>query len=135
MSRIQAREIAMKVIYGKMFVEDFDEESANSLDLYETLTDPSDLEFVAQILNSTAEHYTDLTTIMNDSLKGYSANRVFKIDMAIIFVAMSEILYIKCNPKEIVINEAVEMAKKYSTDKSPKFINGYLADWIKYIKE
>ena len=37
------------------------------------------------------------------------------------------------NPKEVVINEAVELAKKFSTDKSPKFINGVLADVVKDI--
>ena len=39
--------------------------------------------------------------------------------------------YIKENPKEVVINEAVELAKKFSTEKSPKFINGVLADIFK----
>ena len=46
-------------------------------------------------------------------------------------MAIIELKYIKENPKEVIVNEAVNLAKKYSTDKSPKFINGVLADIIK----
>ena len=57
--------------------------------------------------------------------------RIFKVDLAILVVAIIELKYIKENPKEVIVNEAVNLAKKYSTDKSPKFINGVLADIIK----
>ena len=64
-------------------------------------------------------------------LKGYTINRVYKIDLAILVLAVIELNYIKENPKQVIINEAVELAKKFSTDKSPKFINGVLADIVK----
>ena len=64
-------------------------------------------------------------------MKGYTINRLFKIDLAIITLAVIELKFIKENPKEVVINEAIELAKKYSTEKSPRFINGVLADIVK----
>ena len=57
-----------------------------------------------------------------------SIERLYKIDLAIIILAVIEVNYVKETPKQVVINEAVELAKKFSTDKSPKFINGILAD-------
>jgi transcription antitermination protein NusB len=57
--------------------------------------------------------------------KEWALDRINKVDKSIIIVAMFEIDVIK-TPVAIVINEAVEMAKKYSSDDSPKFINGIL---------
>ena len=64
-------------------------------------------------------------------MKGYTIDRLYKVDLAIIILAVIEVKYVKETPKEVVINEAVELAKKFSTEKSPKFINGVLADILK----
>ena len=68
---------------------------------------------------------------MASKLKGYTPDRLYKVDLAILVLAIIELKYVKENPKEVIINEAVELAKKYSTEKSPKFINGILADIVK----
>ena len=55
-------------------------------------------------------------------------NRIFKVDLAILKVAVFEMLFSnEKTPSKVIINEAVELAKKYSTDKSYKFVNGVLA--------
>ena len=84
-----------------------------------------------KILDNFAEHYSEISETINSILKGYTIDRIFKVDLAILVVAIIELKYIKENPKEVIVNEAVNLAKKYSTDKSPKFINGVLADIIK----
>ena len=68
-----------------------------------------------------------LNELISSNLKGYTIERLNKIDLAIIILAVIELNYLKENTKEVIINEAVELAKKYSTNKSPKFINGFLA--------
>ena len=123
MKRTSARELAFKTIYSKFFNPEVD----NDLDEAET----DGLEFTTKILKSFAENYTEINEIISSNLKGYTIERLYKIDLAIITLAVIELKFLKENPKEVVINEAVELAKKYSTDKSPRFINGVLADIVK----
>lgn len=130
MSRSQAREVAFQSMYARLFNAEKDRD-INNLDLYDTLTEEDDLAFVAQILRTSAEHYADLNKIITDNLVGYTKERLFKVDLAIIFVSLCELMYIKENPPAVIINEAVELAKKYSTEKSYKFINGFLSSVVK----
>ena len=125
MSRKEARELAFKTIYSKFFNTDADVE-----ELTEN-TNIADLEFTTKILKNFAEHYQEVNEKISSHLKGYTIERLYRIDLAILVLAVIELDYIKENPKQVVINEAVELAKKFSTDKSPKFINGVLADIVK----
>ncbi len=126
MKRTEMRELAFKTIYSKFF-NPVDE------DIFKN-ADQKGLEFTKKILEAFANNYTEINDIINDHLKGYTIDRIYKIDLAIIIVAIVELKYIKENPKEVIINEAVELAKKFSTEKSPKFVNGVLADIVKDIK-
>ena len=123
MKRTTAREIAFKTIYSKFFNADAEDELEKA--------DSEGLEFTTKILKSFAENYTEINEIISTHLKGYTIERLYKIDLAIITLAVIELNFIKENPKEVIINEAVELAKKYSTEKSPRFINGVLADIVK----
>lgn len=60
----------------------------------------------------------------------WNIDRISKINMSILKIAIYEIIYIKI-PYKVVINEAVELAKKYGEETSPSFINGILASVIK----
>lgn len=123
MKRTEARELAFKTIYSRFFnpseTEDFDN------------VDVQSLEFVSKILKQFAENYQEINELISKNLKGYTIERIYKVDLAIMIEAIIELKYLKETPKEVVINEAVELAKKYSTEKSPKFINGVLADILK----
>lgn len=123
MKRREARELAFKTIYSKFFNADQNEEFENA--------SAEGLEFTSKILKNFAEHYSEINETISSHLKGYTIERVYKVDLAILVLAIIELNYIKENPKEVVINEAVELAKKFSTEKSPRFINGVLADIIK----
>ncbi len=124
MKRTDERELAFKTIYSKFFNAGDDMECLDG-------ADAKGLEFTTKILNNFAEHYTEINSIISNNLKGYTIDRVYKIDLAILVLAVIELNYIKENPKQVVINEAVELAKKFSTEKSPKFINGFLATLVK----
>ncbi len=123
MRRTNAREIAFKTIYSKFFNNEESDELENA--------DEEGLEFTSKILKTFASNYSEINDIISSNLKGYTIERLFKIDLAIITLAVIELKFIKENPKEVIINEAVELAKKYSTEKSPRFINGVLADIVK----
>lgn len=122
-SRTSERELAFKTIYSRFFNADNNDEDFEN-------ANEKELEFTSSILTAFATNYEEINNIISDHLKGYTIDRLFKVDLAIITLAVIELKFIK-NPKEVVINEAVELAKKYSTEKSPKFINGVLADIVK----
>ena len=123
MKRTTARELAFKTIYSKFFNAEENDELENA--------DSEGLEFTSKILDAFAKNYAEINETISSHLKGYTIERLFKIDLAIITLAVIELKFIKENPKEVVINEAIELAKKYSTEKSPRFVNGVLADIIK----
>ena len=123
MKRTTARELAFKTIYSKFFNADESDELEHA--------DKEGLEFTSKILKTFAENYNEINEIISSNLKGYTVERLFKIDLAIITLAVIELKFIKENPREVIINEAVELAKKYSTEKSPRFVNGVLADIVK----
>ena len=58
---------------------------------------------------------------------GFSLDRIFKVDKAILLVALYEIFFIPTIDYKVSVSEAINLAKKYSTEKSAKFINGILA--------
>lgn len=62
--------------------------------------------------------------------KGWDIQRLVKMDKDILRIAITELLYIKDAPMKVVVDEALELAKKYSTDESSSFINGILAKVI-----
>ena len=61
---------------------------------------------------------------------GWDISRLVKIDKDILRIAITELLYVKQAPIKVVVDEAVELAKKYSTDDSSSFVNGILAKVI-----
>lgn len=122
MKRTEMRELAFKTIYSKFF---------NATEENTEEVEDKELNLTSKILSCYKDHKEEIETKISTHLKGYTLERVYKIDLAILCLAVAEIFYVKENPTEVIINEAVELAKKYSTEKSPKFINGVLADIIK----
>ena len=123
MKRTTARELVFKTIYSRFFNTDENDELEQA--------DKEGLEFTSKILEAFAKNYAEINEIISSHLKGYTIERLFKVDLAIITLAVIELKFVKENPKEVIINEAVELAKKYSTEKSPRFVNGVLADIVK----
>lgn len=77
------------------------------------------------------ENYDELVNEISLVTKGYQINRVYKVDLALLVVALYEIKNEKDIPVAVSINEALNLAKKYSTEKSAGFINGVLANFAK----
>ena len=76
-------------------------------------------------------HFDELKDIVSKNIKGYTLDRLFKVDLAILIMVAYELKFYKENPVKIVANEAVELAKKFSTEKSYSFINGVIASIAK----
>ena len=67
-----------------------------------------------------------LNSIIEPVLKNWDFARISRIDRYILWIALAEMLYMLDIPATVSINEAIELAKKYSSEKSPAFINGVL---------
>ncbi len=129
MSRIKARETCFKLIFEYEFLK-----QKNEITLEEFLSskdiEESDRDYVVEIYDGVLSKEQELDEKISKYLKGYTLERIFKVDLAILKLAIYEIDYLGEKPS-IVINEAVELAKRYSTDNSYKFINGVLASIVK----
>ncbi len=81
-----------------------------------------------------AEAYHDNNKEIDDIIKKYSTgwdfDRLVKMDKDILRISLSEFLFVKETPMKVIVDEAVELAKKYSTDDSASFVNGVLAKVI-----
>ena len=84
------------------------------------------IEFAKDIIDKTVEHLSEVDSMIKSILENWEWNRVCAMDKAILGIAVTELLYFPENPPKVVINEALEIAKEYSTEKSDKFINGIL---------
>lgn len=85
-----------------------------------------DKEFAQQIFDAYQNNAEKVADMLQKVLIGYSLDRVHKIDLALLYEAIAEIKFLN-SPPAVVINEVLEIAKKYSTAESPKFINGVLS--------
>ena len=124
MSRKTAREQVFKLIYERC-VEG--EPNSFSLDLTLEKCDDDDALFIRKLYAGINEKYAYLQRIIERYSKGFTFERIFKIECGLLMLASYEILYIDDIPVAASVNEALELAKKYSTDKSVSFINGVLA--------
>lgn len=120
MSRIQSRENACKIIYSKLYINDEQISPIEDID-----------DFCVELVSAFTNNCDKIKQKVQDNLKGTTIERVYKIDLALIYLAIAEIFYIEGSEYKVVINEVVNLAKKYSTDNSPKFINGFLAGLVK----
>ena len=125
MSRTLARENAFRTIYSKLFDSSFDGVEAS-----DDLTGKFNLDFYTDLVSAFETNYDELKEKVSSNLKGITIDRVYKVDLALLYLALAEIEYLK-SPVKVVINEVVELAKKYSTEKSSKFVNGFIAGLIK----
>ncbi len=109
---------------------DVAEKSLSALEIAELtiLASKSDVKrYVQKIISVYKDKKADIDNVIKELASGWDIERLFKIDKDILRIAIAELLFIKDAPVKVVIDEALELAKKYSTDDSPSFINGILA--------
>lgn len=133
---IDAHNIPVEMPLTSKMKEDIDtimnvaEKSISALEIAElsVLAAQSDVKkYVQKIITVYREKAADIDNVIKELASGWDIERLFKIDKDILRIAIAELLFIKDAPVKVVIDEALELAKKYSTDDSPSFINGILA--------
>jgi len=92
------------------------------------------LKFIEEEYLGILEHLDEIDDLIERSATNWSTSRIAKVDFGILRLATYELKWCSDIPQKVVVNEALEIAKSYSTDKSAKFINGILGNVIKLIE-
>ena len=133
MSRKSAREAAFKTIFEIPFhcTEEPIDVINFSIDYSkDSISGAGDVDYFKEV---TTKCYDNLNTIddkISLQLKDWTVERISKVNLSILRLAMCEILFVDDIPFQVSINEAVELAKKFGDDDSPSFINGVLASAV-----
>lgn len=124
MTRIAAREaIEVSLAEAKE-----DNEAQLSLDGEDLST-----HYMEELVLGTCQHMKTIDQVLMEYLKGWKIDRLSRVDKDILRLASYEMIYRDDVPPKAVINEALELAKKYSTDESSKFVNGVLGKMIQQL--
>ena len=112
---------------------DIAEKAVLALEIAEftTLDSQNDVKnYAIQIADFFQKNHKEVDDIIQKYAKNWDLGRLVKMDKDILRIAIVELLYIKDAPMKVVVDEALELAKKYSTDESGEFINGILVKVI-----
>ena len=146
MTRRNVREAIFMMLFQTEFHADISTE--DTLRLYMTLDQDTpneeeeeeqpiklssaDAKYIQDVLDGVAAHKAEIDAVISRLSKGWTIDRLMKVDVAILRYCLFELMYLQPNiPSSVSINEAVEIAKKYGSDKSKAFVNGVLSSFYK----
>ena len=123
MNRTQSREQAFVFLFESTFGFNSAEEIINNANLAreETMN-----EFSGKLFNGTLENQEKIDSYIEKNIKHWSKDRLTRTAISVLRLAIFEMMFLKETPKNVVINEAVEIAKKYSTKEESSYVNGVL---------
>ncbi|WP_438448813.1 transcription antitermination factor NusB [Gorillibacterium sp. sgz5001074] len=144
MRRRLARELAVQSLY-QMRMNEVEMEQAIRAVIEEALQDNEgelrqkneDItpEAVRELVSGTQQHLDTIDILMQDYLKGWSMDRLSKVDREILRLGVYEMIYRQDVPPKVVVNEAIEMSKHFGTEESGKFVNGVLGKMISQLDD
>ena len=134
MTRAAARELLMQLIFQMGVQKDFSDELKNRF-LRDYKINAKQKTYIDDMHRAIADNLEHIDALINKSSDGWSTERMAKSDLAICRLALGEILFAEDIPEAVSLNEAVNLAKKFGTDSSQKFVNGLLGKAIKLKNE
>lgn len=134
MTRTETRQIAFELLYSlemqKVTMQD-KEEQINLFFEGQEINDQKVKDYALDMVDGIEKNKEEIQSLISQNLKEkWDITRISKINVTLLKLAIYEIVYKKL-PYKVVVNEVVELAKKYGDDNSPSFINGVLANVIK----
>lgn len=132
MNRKLSREKAMELLFGMTLNSDSYEETLEIfIDNYEGNIKELDLTYIKRILIGVENNKEAIDKSISENLNNWKIDRISKVNLCILRLAVYELIYDNEIPDKVAINEALEITKKYSDEKSVSFINGVLDKIIK----
>ena len=133
--RHTSRKLALSSIFSWLFSEPNIEESIlTSTEILEEEGVSYDDELTKFIVDGVKDHIEEIDKIIEESAPDWPIDKIAKIDLVILRIAIFEALFGKKTPIKVVIDEAVEIAKEFGNDTSHKFVNGVMGTVVeKYL--
>ena len=128
MSRSYARECAFKLVFEYLFTKEKNQTALD--DFLQEDKNKAEVGYISEVYNGVIEKFDVLKEKLTEASHAFAIDRIFKVDLAILLVALYEMMFISSIPKNVSINEALELSKTYSTEKSGSFINGVLSNFV-----
>ncbi len=130
MKRKELRETAIKLFYEMDIQKIFEHK------FYKNFLDKNNLitlkdNYLKEIFDNYIDNKEEIDNIIQNSSTSWDIKRIAKVDLSILRVAITEILFISDIPDKVSINEAIDLAKKYGDENSYKFVNGLLGKIVK----
>lgn len=133
-SRRAARELALNVLY-QVDVAGIPPEEALTTALDNSELDAPAVEFATELVKRTLERQKEIDDIIDKLSVGWETQRQPAVDRNILRMAICEMTQFSQMPISVTINEAVELAKKFSTEESGRFVNGVLGAYARKIQK
>lgn len=134
MTRTEIRELTFELLYSLEIQKMEQQEYNEQIELFlveQNVSQEKAKTYMTETINGIAKNKEEILELISQNLKEkWDISRVSKINITLLKLATYEIVYAEL-PYKVVVNEAVEIAKKYGDDTSPAFINGVLANIIK----
>ena len=131
MQRSAMRELAFKLVYEIEMQKENTEEQFEIFIENNEIKDEKVVSYLKDIKQGIEANRVDIEKLIENNLKeNWNLNRISKINLSLIEIAIYEMIY-KDIPYKVAINEVVELAKRYADDAAPMFINGILASVVK----
>ncbi|NLL56838.1 MAG: transcription antitermination factor NusB [Clostridiales bacterium] len=125
MSRKLARECAYKLVFEFLFNQTVNK---RTYEIFEHIDlDDNDIEYMQKAYLGVVTNYAELMDIIAKYSQGFSIDRIYRTDLSALLIAVYEMKYMSDIPLSVSIAEAVELVKKFSTEKSNQFVNGILS--------
>ena len=127
MNRKLSREKAMELFFGTTCSKDTVEEAVETfIDNYEGDIKELDLTYIKKALIGIENNKEAIDEAISSNLQNWKIERISKVNLTILRLAAYEILFDEDVPRSVAINEALEITRKYSDEKSVSFVNGVL---------
>lgn len=126
MGRRASREIAMKLLYQLEIQKDDREEQIQTV-LEENSFTEKDKLYLTEIIDGVKKNLELIDKTIEVNSKGWKISRISKVDLSIMRLSIYEICFMDDIPYSVSVNEAVELAKKYSNEDAGSFVNGILS--------
>lgn len=131
MDRSARREVAFKLLYSLAIQKQVEQDAVELFIENNEIEGKEAMEYIQDIAKGVVQNQQTIDQKISDNLKeAWKIERISKIDLALLRLAIYEIEY-KQIPFKVVINEVVELAKRYGEEQSSSFINGVLANIVK----
>lgn len=125
------RSLARETVFQYLFSRLFNQSDEGLFDVLAKDLSADDKKFASELLENVINNQEIYSNKLKDLSENFKFERIFAADKCAVFIGMAELDEFKNTPTAVIIDEAVKLSAKFSTEKSTDFVNGILAEYAK----